>query len=105
MPLIKFTTAQGDVHEVDVPVGASVMDAAMNNNIPGITAECGGACACGTCHVYVESGGDTLPAPDDMETDMVEFAWEPKENSRLSCQIKVTEDMDGISFIIPAQQA
>jgi len=105
MPNIKFTTHTGEVFEVEAPIGSSVMDAAINNNIPGITAECGGACACGTCHVYVETGGDKLPQPDGMETDMVEFAWEPKENSRLSCQIKVTEDMDGLSFIIPEQQA
>lgn len=105
MPRIKFTTSSGAVYDVDATVGISVMEVAINNNVPGITAECGGACACGTCHVYVETGGDKLSAADDMETDMVEFAWEPKDNSRLSCQIKVTEDMDGLAVIIPEQQA
>lgn len=105
MPTLMFKTAQGETFQVDAPIGSSVMEVAMNQNLPGINAECGGACACGTCHLYVEMKSETLTPADDMETDMIEFAWEPKETSRLSCQIKVTEEMDGASFIIPAEQA
>lgn len=104
MPKINFLSADGTTHQVNVATGLSVMEAAMNNNVPGVTAECGGACACATCHVYVQDGAD-LPEADGMEGDMLEFAWEPKDTSRLSCQIKVTDAMDGMTFIIPAEQA
>jgi len=104
MPKINFVSADGNTHQVDIATGTSVMEAAVQNNIPGITAECGGACACATCHVYVPEGSG-ISAAVDMEKDMLEFAWEAKDNSRLSCQITVTDDMDGMTFEIPAEQA
>ena len=104
MPKINFVSANGNTHQVDIATGSSVMEAAVQNNIPGITAECGGACACATCHVYVPEGSG-LSAAGDMEKDMLEFAWEAKDNSRLSCQITVTDEMDGMTLEIPAEQA
>ncbi len=104
MPTINFLLADGSTHQVEVAVGLSVMEAAVNNGIDGITAECGGACACATCHVYVEEGAD-LPAVEGMESDMLEFAWEARDNSRLSCQLKVTDEMDGMTFVVPAEQS
>ena len=104
MPKINFVSADGAKHQIEADAGTSVMEAAVKNNIPGITAEWGGACACATCHVYVPEGA-ALSAAGDMEKDMLEFAWEPKDNSRLSCQIILTEEMDGMTFEIPAEQA
>lgn len=104
MPTIHFLSADGSTHQLEVESGISVMEAAVNNEVPGITAECGGACSCATCHVYIEDG-EALPAADEMEIDMLEFAWEPKDTSRLSCQIQVTEAMDGMTFVIPAEQS
>ncbi len=104
MPKINFLSADGSTYQVEIAVGLSVMEAAVNNGVPGITAECGGACACATCHVYTPERA-ALPTADDMESDMLEFAWEPKDASRLSCQIKVSDDMDGMTFEIPAEQA
>ncbi len=104
MPTIHFLDSDGATHSVDAAAGLSVMEAAVNNGVPGIAAECGGACACATCHVYISSDA-SLPSADGMETDMLEFAWEPKANSRLSCQIEITDDMDGMTFTIPAEQA
>jgi len=82
------------------------MEGARDNNVPGIEADCGGACACSTCHVYVdETWVDKLPAKDDMEADMLDFAWEPDERrSRLTCQVKVTADMDGLIVHLPEKQ-
>lgn len=106
MPQITFVTADGAEYHVDAAVGTSVMEAAMNNSVPGIAAECGGACACATCHVYMDDAAFAAqPAPDGMEGDMLEFAWEPKATSRLSCQLKVSDDMDGLVLHFPAQQA
>jgi ferredoxin, 2Fe-2S len=104
MPTLNFLCADGTTHQVEAASGLSVMEVAINNGVTGITAECGGACACATCHIYVEAGAN-LPEADGMESDMLEFAWEPKDTSRLSCQIKVTDDIDGMTFNIPAEQA
>jgi len=109
MPKIYFITAEGEKIAVDAEVGSSLMETAIQQSVPGVTAECGGACSCATCHVYVDDKDQdtigTLCHQDDLEKDMLEFAWEPKENSRLSCQIKISAEMEGMSFHIPAEQA
>ncbi|MBU3070397.1 2Fe-2S iron-sulfur cluster binding domain-containing protein [Aestuariicella sp. G3-2] len=105
MPLINYIEANGNHYEADVAVGESVMQGAVDNMIDGILAECGGACACATCHCYVdEAWVSKIPAPEPQEQDMLEAVVEPKENSRLSCQIVVTEDMDGLTVHLPASQ-
>jgi|SRR5690625_358115 len=106
MPKITYIEHDGTEHIVDVPVGLSVMEGAVTNNIPGIDADCGGACACSTCHVYVEPEWlDKLPPKEDMETDMLDFAYEPdEERSRLTCQIKVTPELDGLVVRMPEKQ-
>jgi 2Fe-2S ferredoxin len=97
MPKVIFITPDGVRHEVDVDTGYSVMEAAINNNIDGIVAECGGACACATCHSYIdEAWCNKMPPMDDMEDSMLDAAYERKENSRLTCQIEVTDELDGL---------
>jgi 2Fe-2S ferredoxin len=97
MPRITFVTTDGNRHEVDVENGYSVMEGAVNHNIKGIVAECGGACACATCHGYIDEAWlDKLPAMDDMEDSMLDAAFERKDNSRLTCQIEMNDDLDGI---------
>jgi len=105
MPKITYIATDGTRSEVEAKVGDSVMLTAVNNNVPGIVAECGGACSCATCHVHVDPEWyGKLPEPDDMEKDMLEFAAEPDETSRLSCQIAVTEDLDGLVVRTPESQ-
>ena len=91
---------------VDVETGLTVMEGARNNNVPGIEADCGGACACSTCHVYVHPDWvEKLPSMDDMEEDMLDFAYEPDlARSRLTCQIKVTDAIDGLVVHMPEKQ-
>ncbi|MCP5089674.1 MAG: 2Fe-2S iron-sulfur cluster binding domain-containing protein [Gammaproteobacteria bacterium] len=97
MPEITYVTSDGNRHEVEVETGYSVMEGAINNDIDGIVAECGGACACATCHSYIDEGWlDKLPEMDDMEDSMLDAAFERKSNSRLSCQIEVSEALDGL---------
>lgn len=106
MPKITYVTHDGKSHEVDAQVGATVMEAAIKNSIPGIEAECGGACACATCHVYVDAAWqDKVGGPEIMEEDMLDFAFEPKTGSRLSCQVKLTAELDGLVVTIPERQA
>ena len=91
MAKITYIEHSGTEHQVEVPNGLTVKDGAVNNMIPGILAECGGNCACATCHVYIDKAWtETVGAPSDMEADMLDFAKDPQENSRLSCQIPVT---------------
>jgi len=105
MPKITYVEHNGTEHTVDVPVGLTVMEGAVNNNIPGIDADCGGACACSTCHAYVDPAWvDRLAEREDMEVDMLDFAFEPNERSRLTCQVKVTADMDGLVLQLPEKQ-
>ena len=105
MPKIKFIASDGTEREIEAQCGQSLMLNAVNNGVPGIVAECGGACACATCHVHVEADWyGKLPAAEGMEKDMLEFAMEKKETSRLSCQIKVTEELDGLVVHTPASQ-
>ena len=106
MVKIHFHDHKGETRTVDVEAGATVMEAAIRNAIPGIEAECGGACACATCHVYVdEPWGAKVGAPTPMEEDMLDFGFDVRPNSRLSCQIKVTEDLEGLSLSTPERQA
>lgn len=96
----------GKKHVIDVPNGITVMEGARDNNIPGIEADCGGACACSTCHVYVHPDWvDRLPEREPMEEDMLDFAWEPDEvRSRLTCQLTVSDDLDGLVVQMPEKQ-
>ena len=97
MPKIIYQTRDGSRHEVEVETGYSVMEGAINNNIEGIVAECGGACACATCHSYIdEAWVEKLTAMDDMEDSMLDAAFERKANSRLTCQIEVSDALDGL---------
>jgi len=101
MPRIIYQQASGERREVEVPVGHTIMEGALDNNVPGILAECGGACACATCHAYIsEDWLGRLKAMDDMEDAMLDTAEERQPNSRLTCQIEVTEDLDGLELII-----
>ncbi len=105
MPTLRFIAAGGRTHVVEALPGTSVMAAATANLVPGIVGECGGSCACATCHVYVDEPWlSQLPAPDAMERGMLEGAVEPGPHSRLSCQIQVTEALDGLVLRIPAGQ-
>ena len=105
MALIKYIQHNGNEYEVEVAEGNSVMQGAVDNGIDGILAECGGACSCATCHVYVDEAWlSKIPTADDMEEAMVECVLEPKDNSRLSCQIKVTAELDGLVVRLPESQ-
>ena len=105
MPRVAFTGPGGDRREINAPVGLTLMEAARGQGIAGIIAQCGGACACATCHVYVGPAWlGRLPPPEDMEQGMLESAWEPRGNSRLSCQILITADLDGLEVTVPRQQ-
>ncbi len=105
MAKVTYVQADGDTKEVDVPNGQSVKDGAVNNLIPGILAECGGACACATCHVYIDDAWTEKVGPAGaVEKDMLDFAMDPKENSRLSCQVDVTDDLDGLVVHVPIEQ-
>ena len=106
MAKITYIEHGGTEHVVDVANGLTVMEGARDNNIPGIEADCGGACACSTCHVYVDADWvEKLPAKDDMETDMLDFAYEPDETrSRLTCQLKVSDALDGLIVHMPEKQ-
>ena len=97
MPKIIYLTPDGIRHEVVVENGYSVMEGAINANIEGIVAECGGACACATCHSYIDDAWmDKMPPMDDMEDSMLDAAYERKDNSRLTCQIEVNDELDGL---------
>ncbi|MGH6957817.1 MAG: 2Fe-2S iron-sulfur cluster-binding protein [Caulobacteraceae bacterium] len=104
MPKILYVEASGTEHAVEVPEGWSVMEGAVKNAVPGIDADCGGACACATCHVFVVSAPQDLGERSEMEKSMLEFAEEVRETSRLACQIKVSNDLDGLVVRMPASQ-
>jgi ferredoxin, 2Fe-2S len=106
MPKITFIDIEGAVRTVEGEVGSTVMEAAIKNGVPGIEAECGGACACSTCHVYIEEAWrEKVGEPSPMEEDMLDFAYEVRSNSRLSCQIKIREELDGLTVRTPERQA
>ena len=105
MVQINFIDFTGQTRTVSAEEGSTVMETAQRENVPGIEAECGGACACATCHVYVDDAWlDKIPAAQPMEEDMLDFAFDVRPNSRLSCQIRVTPDIDGLVVTTPERQ-
>ena len=105
MAKITYIEYDGKTHTIEVANGLSVMEGAVQNNIPGIDADCGGSMACATCHVYVkEEWFNKLPKKEDGEEDMLDMAFEPKKNSRLSCQLIVSEQLDGLVVDLPEKQ-
>ena len=105
MPKITYIENNGKSHTVEVDKGLTVMEGAVQNNIPGIDADCGGSMACATCHVYVkEDWFDIINKKNEGEDDMLDQAYEPKKNSRLSCQIIVSDDLDGLVVDMPEKQ-
>jgi 2Fe-2S ferredoxin len=106
MPKITYIDNSGERRTVDAETGATVMETAVKNDVPGIEAECGGACACATCHVYVDDAWrEKTGEASAMEQDMLDFAFDVRPNSRLSCQIKVTDELDGLVVTTPERQA
>jgi len=105
MPKVVFIDHEGNKREIEAKTGTTIMEAAVQNLVPGIDADCGGACACATCHVYVdEAWFGKLKARDDMEDSMLDFAEEVRETSRLSCQIQLSDELDGIVVTTPEIQ-
>ncbi len=105
MSKITYNDSSGNSKTIDVENGLSVMEGAVQNNIPGIDADCGGGMACATCHVYVkEEWLNKLYKPEDAEQDMIDMAFEPKKNSRLSCQLIVSDKLDGLIVTTPSKQ-
>ena len=105
MAKITYIEYDGKSHTIEVANGLSVMEGAVQNNIPGIDADCGGSMACATCHVYVkEEWFNKLPKKEDGEEDMLDMAFEPKKNSRLSCQLMVSDQLDGLVVNLPEKQ-
>ena len=105
MTKITYKDNQGNSKTIEVAKSLSVMEGAIQNNIPGIDADCGGSMACATCHVYVEEKWlNKLPKAEEAEEDMIDMAFEPKKNSRLSCQITVTDEIDGLIVTTPEKQ-
>ena len=105
MAKITYITNDNKNHTIDVDNGLTVMEGAVQNDIPGIDADCGGGMACATCHVYVkEEWLDKLPKKEDGEEDMLDMAYEPNKFSRLSCQLLVSDELDGLTVSIPLQQ-
>ena len=105
MPKNTYIASTGNQKTIDVAIGLSVMEGAVQNNVPGIDADCGGGMACATCHVYVkEEWFNKLSKAEDGEQDMIDMAFEPKKNSRLSCQLIVSEEVDGLVVTTPSKQ-
>ncbi len=103
--LLRFISAEGKISEVKVAPAGSLMEAAVRNGVDGIVAQCGGACACATCHVFVaEEWLQALPPPEGIETDMLECVAEPRDSSRLSCQIRLSPALDGFTVELPVNQ-
>ncbi|HZH12269.1 MAG TPA: 2Fe-2S iron-sulfur cluster-binding protein [Microvirga sp.] len=102
---ITFIDAEGTARTVDAEEGSTVMETAVRNGVPGIEAECGGACSCATCHVYVDEEWEAVTGqPQPMEEDMLDFAFDVRPNSRLSCQIRVRPELDGLVVRTPIRQ-
>ncbi len=105
MVKVTYIEIDGTPHDVEAQPGITLMEAAVNNMVPGIDADCGGACACATCHVYVdEAWREKTGTAESMEESMIDFASDPKPNSRLSCQIVLTDEMDGLVVRLPRSQ-
>ena len=106
MPKITYIDDEGNSKTIEVENGLSVMEGAIQNNIPGIDADCGGSMACATCHVYVEEKWlNKIPKAEEAEVDMIDMAYEPKKNSRLSCQLIVSEELNGLIVTTPSKQS
>ena len=106
MPKITYISHDEKTTTVEVDKGLTVMEGALQNNIPGIDADCGGSMACATCHVYVEDEWlNKLPKPEDGEIDMIDMAFDPKKNSRLSCQLIVSDELNGLIVTTPEKQS
>ena len=106
MPKITYKDFQGNSKTIEVENGLTVMEGAIQNNISGIDADCGGSMACATCHVYVEEKWlNKIQKAEEAEEDMIDMAFEPKKNSRLSCQLIVSDELDGLVVNIPKKQA
>ncbi len=105
MPVVTYISHDGAINDIEVASGTSVMQGAVDNMIDGIVAECGGSCSCATCHCYIDEAWlDKVPAASEMEKDMLECVLEPEDNSRLSCQITVTDELDGLVVKLPPSQ-
>jgi 2Fe-2S ferredoxin len=105
MVRVVFKDSRGEARQVDAQSGISVMETAIRNDIPGIDGECGGACSCATCHVYVDvEWWEKVGEPSGTEEDMLDFALERRQYSRLSCQIRITEDLEGLVVTTPENQ-
>ena len=105
MPKITYIEHNGKSHTLEVANGLTVMEGAVQNNIPGIDADCGGSCACATCHVYVDKKWfDKLSKKETAEEDMLDVAYEPNKLSRLSCQVTVADELDGLVVKMPSKQ-
>ncbi|MFT7685205.1 MAG: 2Fe-2S ferredoxin [Candidatus Azotimanducaceae bacterium] len=105
MPKITYVEHGGTEHTLDLPNGVSLMEGAINNMVPGIEGDCGGLCACATCHCYItEDWQAKIEAPDELESSMLDFAFDVKDESRLSCQITVSDELNGIIVSLPKQQ-
>ncbi len=105
MPKVTYVEDDGTTHEIDVPVGTTLMQGAVGHLIPGIEGDCGGLCACATCHVYISD--EFVPlcnSADELESGMLEFAFDVRNSSRLACQIEVSEEMEGIVVQMPLRQ-
>ena len=106
MPKITYISHSGKKNTIEVAVGLSVMEGAIQNNVEGIDADCGGSMACATCHVYVpQDWFNKMEKPQDAEQDMIDMAYEPKKNSRLSCQIIVSDELEGLEVTTPEKQS
>lgn len=105
MTKLTIVAFDGQRYDLDAADGSTVMETAVRNSVPGIEAECGGACACATCHVYVdEAWTEKVGEPEPMEEDMLDFAFDVRPTSRLSCQIKITPELDGLTVFVPERQ-
>ena len=106
MPKITYISHDGKKNTVEVDIGLSIMEGAIQNNIEGIDADCGGSMACATCHVYVEEKWlDKIPKAEEAEVDMIDMAFDPKKNSRLSCQLIISNELDGLKVTTPEKQS
>ncbi len=106
MAKITYLAADGTQQVIEAENGSTVMENAVRNGVPGIEAECGGACACATCHVYVADEWRSVTGePEPMESDMLDFAYDPRPGSRLSCQLQVSDELDGLVVTVPERQA
>lgn len=105
MPEVTFVESDGTEHRVEIPVGTSIMQGAVNYMVPGIEGDCGGLCACGTCHVYVpEAWAERCGTPDELEAGILEFAYGVDERSRLCCQIEMQPELAGLTVQLPERQ-